>query len=237
MPSCLGLYIETNIIKYAKVSKERDILKIESFGIKFYDKLDEAIKQIISETYSFKIPISINLSDEIYNYFYMFNLLKKEDLKKAIETEFESYCFDKNINKNAFEGRYALANSIEDKDKIKVIYVSTNKTSLNKDTQLIEDAKVSCVTPLGTSIANVAEVKQKENIIIVNIEEKTTITTIIDQKVYDVKKIEEGSADILNHILKHMKYAKIQLFIQWKEKNFKMKEMSILMILCLHYTK
>ena len=66
MPSCLGLYIETNIIKYAKVSKERDILKIESFGIKFYDKLDEAIKQIISETYSFKIPISINLSDEIY---------------------------------------------------------------------------------------------------------------------------------------------------------------------------
>ena len=50
MPSCLGLYIETNIIKYAKVSKERDILKIESFGIKFYDKLDEAIKQIISET-------------------------------------------------------------------------------------------------------------------------------------------------------------------------------------------
>ena len=100
----------------------------------------------------------------------MFNLLKKEDLKKAIETEFESYCFDKNINKNAFEGRYALANSIEDKDKIKVIYVSTNKTSLNKDTQLVEDAKVSCVTPLGTSIANVAEVKQKENIIIVNIE-------------------------------------------------------------------
>ncbi len=200
MPSCLGLYIETNIIKYAKVSKERDILKIESFGIKFYDKLDEAIKQIISETYSFKIPISINLSDEIYNYFYMFNLLKKDDLKKAIETEFESYCFDNNINKNAFEGRYALANSIEDKDKIKVIYVSTNKTSLNRDTQLVEDAKVSCVTPLGTSIANVAEVKQKENIIIVNIEEKTTITTIIDQKVYDVRKIEEGSADILNQI-------------------------------------
>ena len=135
MPSCLGLYIETNIIKYAKVSKERDILKIESFGIKFYDKLDEAIKQIISETYSFKIPISINLSDEIYNYFYMFNLLKKEDLKKAIETEFESYCFDKNINKNAFEGRYALANSIEDKDKIKVIY--SNEPALKKTKEIL----------------------------------------------------------------------------------------------------
>ncbi len=39
MASCLGLYIESNVIKYAKVSKEREVLKIESFGIKFYDKL------------------------------------------------------------------------------------------------------------------------------------------------------------------------------------------------------
>ena len=32
MLSCLGLYIEPNIIKYAKVSKEKDTLKVESFG-------------------------------------------------------------------------------------------------------------------------------------------------------------------------------------------------------------
>ena len=38
MPSCLGLYIESNLIKYAKVSKERDNIKVESFGIKFYDR-------------------------------------------------------------------------------------------------------------------------------------------------------------------------------------------------------
>lgn len=200
MASCLGLYIESNVIKYAKVSKEREVLKIESFGIKFYDKLNEAIKQIIAETFSYKTPISINLSEEVYNYFYMFNMLNKTDLKKAIETEFESYCFDKNLNKNAFEGRYALSNAIEDKDKIKVIYVSTNKTTINKASQLVEDAKVSCITPLGTSIANIAAVKPKENIIIVNMEEKTTFTTIVDQKVYSVDKIDEGSDDILGKI-------------------------------------
>ena len=86
MASCLGLYIEPNIIKYAKVSKERDILKVESFGIKFYDKIGEAIKQVITDTYSFKTPISINLSEETYQYFYMFSLLNKNDLKKAIST-------------------------------------------------------------------------------------------------------------------------------------------------------
>ena len=201
MASCLGLYIESNVIKYAKVSKERETqIKVESFGMKFYDKLGDAIKQIISETYSYKIPISVNLSEEMYNYFYMFNLLNKNDLKKAIDTEFESYCFDKSINKNAFETRYALANCIEDKDKIKVIHVSTNKTTITKTIQLMEDSKVTTIAPMGTTIANIADVKPKENIIIVNIENQTTITAIANQKVYNVEKIEEGAGEILEKI-------------------------------------
>ena len=33
MSTCLGLYIEENLIKYAKVSKEREQIKVESFGM------------------------------------------------------------------------------------------------------------------------------------------------------------------------------------------------------------
>ena len=61
MSTCLGLYIEENIIKYAKVSKDKDQIKVESFGVKFYDNLDKVIQQIVEETYSYKTPISINL--------------------------------------------------------------------------------------------------------------------------------------------------------------------------------
>ena len=39
MSSCLGLYIEEHLIKYAKVTKDHDKIKVESFGIKFFDKL------------------------------------------------------------------------------------------------------------------------------------------------------------------------------------------------------
>ena len=39
MPSCLGLYIEKNIIKYAKVSKDHELIKVDSYGVKFYDKI------------------------------------------------------------------------------------------------------------------------------------------------------------------------------------------------------
>ena len=59
MSICLGLYIEDNLIKYAKVSKDHDNLKVESFGVKFYEKLGPAIDQVIEETYSQKTPISI----------------------------------------------------------------------------------------------------------------------------------------------------------------------------------
>ena len=200
MASCLGLYVDSNVIKYAKVSRDKDNLKIESFGMKFYDKLSETIDQIISETFSYKTPISINLSEEMYNYFYMFNLLNKNDLKKAIQTEFESYCADKNLNRNAFESRYALSNSIDDKDKLKVIYVSTNKITINKIMQLTENASISTITPIGMSIANAASIKPKENVIIVNIEDRTTVTTIVNQKIYDVQKYEEGSQEILDKI-------------------------------------
>ena len=200
MASCLGLYIESNVIKYAKVTKDHDLLKVEAFGVKFYDKLGEALNQIVSETFSYNIPISINLSEEIYNYFYMFSLLNKNDLKKAIDTEFESYCFDKKLNKNAFETRYALSNVEEDRDKLKVIHVSSNKSSISKILQTLSEFKVSTITPLGTSITNVANIKPKENIIIVNIEETTTITSIINQKIYNVEKMEEGSGTILNKI-------------------------------------
>ncbi len=200
MSSCLGLYIENNVIKYAKVTKDREILKIEAFGVKFYDKIGEALEQIVSETFSYNIPISINLSEEIYNYFYMFSLLNKNDLKKAIDTEFESYCYDKKLNRNAFETRFAISNEQDDKDKIKVIHVSSNKSSISKSLQTLNEYKVSTITPIGTSIANIASIKPKENIIIVNIEEKTTVTTIINQKIYNVMKLEEGSEEILDKI-------------------------------------
>ena len=61
MQNCLGIYIENNLIKYAKVSKDRDTFKVDAFGIRFFDNLNEAIKKIVEETYSFTTPISINL--------------------------------------------------------------------------------------------------------------------------------------------------------------------------------
>ena len=209
MTSCLGIYIEPNFIKYAKISKDHDILRVESFGIKFYDKLGDAIDQVISDTYSFKTQISINLSEESYQYFYMFTLLNKVDMKKAIQTEFESFCTDKGINKNGVEARYALVNSLYDKEKIKVIHVSANKSSILEQEQPFLNYKLSTIVPVSISISNIANLKSKENVLIINMENETTITTVIYQRIYQVEKIQNGALEVLEGIrIKENSYSK-----------------------------
>lgn len=207
--NCLGLYIDEHLIKYAKVSKDHNKLKVEAFGVKFYEKLEEAIDQVIQETYSQKTPISINLSEEMYNYFDMFALLTKNDLQKAIKTEFESYCSEKGYNPNVFENRYAIVENENDKEKIKVIHIAENKIELNKYSQLIEGYRLTNISPISMTIPNLIDTDKQEDCIVVNIEDNTTVTTILQNKIYHVDIIKEGSNDFLSKInLKENSYSK-----------------------------
>ena len=200
MASCLGIYIDRNIIKYAKITKEKDDLKVDAFGIKIYSDLLQTIDQIVSETFSFKDSISVNITDEMYDYFYMSDLLSKKDLAKAIETEFESLCVEKQYNPNALEARYAIVNDQNDKTKIKVIHVSENKIKINQVMQNFDGKKLQNITPIALTIPNIAPTNEKENVLIVNIEDKTSITTLVGSKIYDVQNLDIGAQQILDEI-------------------------------------
>ena len=209
MPSCLGLYIDKNLIKYAKVSKDHEFIKVDSYGIKFYDKISEAISQIVAETFSYKTPISVNLSNEMYNYFEIFSLLNKNDIPKAIETEFESLCEEKEYNMNALETRNVIVSNLENREKLRVVHVSANKTEINNKVQMLDGNKVGAVIPISMSIPNLIDAKTKENVLIVNIEEKTTVTSIINNNVYEIQVLEDGAKQILDNInLKENSYQK-----------------------------
>ncbi len=209
MSSCLGLYIDTNYIKYAKVEREKDVVRVNAFGIRFYDDFKETIKQIIEETGSYKTPISINLSEEVYNYFYFFNLLSKKDLKKAVDTEFEVFCANKNYNKNALESRYILVQDVEDKEKIKAIHITANKAEINEKLKYFTENQISVITSLPVSITNLLASKPNENVLIVNIENKTTITKIVNKNINEVIKLEVGAKEFIDKISsKENSYAK-----------------------------
>ena len=202
MQKCLGIYIESNIIKYAKVSKDRDDIKIESFGIRFFENLSAEISKIIEETFSFNVPISINLLGEKYLYFDIFALLSKKDIEKTVVTEFETFCNEKQYNLNAFENRYALTQNVDDKEKLRAIDIYVNKIQLNRQTQNFEKFKLNRVVPTPIVIGNIANLEKRENQLIVNMEEETTITTILNQQIYNIETLEYGSREVLDSINK-----------------------------------
>ncbi len=202
MPSCLGLYVENNIIKYAKVSKEHDNLKVESFGMKFFDDIDETVKQIVNETYSYKTPISINLLDEKYTYSDLFSLLNQKDLNKAVKTEFEFFCNENHKNFNGLEYRNLLSQNLEDKDKVTSLYAYVDKSAVAGRLQILSGLKVNNISPLPITISNLLKNTGKENKVIVNIEKSTSITFIVNGKIYRVETIDEGMGQILDNIIK-----------------------------------
>lgn len=211
MAECLGIYLENNLIKYAKISKDHDNMKIEAFGIKTYDeKLDETLDQIIQETYSYKTPISINLSDEIYNYFNVFSMLNKKDIEQAIKTEFDFFCEEKGFNRNILESRYFSVSNIDNKETLRTIHISANKAEIARKSQQLEKYKLRNISPLPIDIVNLVDIETNENIAIINIEEKTTITIVINGQIYKIDILEDGMKQIFENInARENSYAKV----------------------------
>lgn len=202
MQSCLGITISDKLIKYAKVEKDAKELKVVSFGIKFYmpQDLSATIEQIVNETDSKKTPVSINTINEQYYYFNLFNLTNNEYAKKAIELEFESFCNDNHLNPRAYEGRYTKTPDLLNEDKEKVIYVYQNKLEIEEVLNNFKDARVTTITPKSTSIANIMNIEKGKSILVVDLEDKTTVTTILNQQINNVDILTEGLGNTLENI-------------------------------------
>ena len=210
MASCLGMYIESNLIKYAKVSKERDNIKLDAYGVKFYENIDEAIEQVINETYSYNIPISVNTSGERYNYFEMFSLLNEKDMAKAIATEFDLLCEDRGYGKNTQDARFILVNNQQDREKVKAMHISCNKAEIAKKVQQFQRYKLKNIIPLPAAIINDIEIGVKENSVILNLEEKISLTTITNGQINNVDILENGMGEIYDAINeRENSYAKV----------------------------
>lgn len=201
MQGCLGIYVQKNLIKYAKVSKDRNSFKVEAYGVKFYDgDIEKTIEQIVKETYSFQVPISINIDNEKYTYSNVFALLKAQDLEKTMDTEFEFFCNNNNQNKNTLEYRKIYAPDKDDRDKLRVLYTYVDKSNVVQRLQILDKFKIQNVSPIAITIPNLNPVLIQEDCLIVNLEDETEVTTVINGKVFSVDKIETGMGKILRLI-------------------------------------
>ena len=200
MPSCLGIQIENSVIKYAKVQKEKDSIKVEAFNIVFYENLKKTIDRIIEETNSYKIPIVLNLSDEKYDYFQVSALLNKNDIKNAAQIDFDLLCEEKKYNKDTLETRFLFTANPENSDMMRAIAISGNQADLEQKKLNFAGYKVDRISPLSTSITNLVGESDKNSVAVINIDRKTEVTTILKGEIVKVDIIEEGMEDILRKI-------------------------------------
>ncbi len=202
MQSCLGIYIENNLIKYAKVSRDRDNLKVDSFGTKFYENVEEAIQQVVQETNSTKSPIAVNSPDARYDYFNYFALLNKNALKKSIDIDFEMLCTERGIDKDSVEKRYIFELNPNDSEQLKAINASINKINLNSEKELLKNYNLTSIMPMPIGITNLVKLDEAKNELIVNLEELTTLTFTEKGHIDSVESIQTSILEAIEEIAK-----------------------------------
>lgn len=198
MTECLGLFVQDNLIKYAKVSKDNNNTKIENYGVKFYDTdVEKTIKQIVDETFSYKTPISINTNKEKYANSEIFALLKDADQKKSVKTEFEYLCNEMSKNKLTLDYKYIISEAKKDSDKKTVLYTFAEKGNIAESIQLLDSYKMVNLSPVSFAINSIAK---EENCLIINIEDRTEVTTVEKGIPTKVDAIDLGMNEILKKI-------------------------------------
>ena len=202
MSSCLGIYVDKNLIKYAKLKRLKDTYKVEAFNVEVFEDLKTALKKVINETNSQKDAISINISNEIYNYFDVFSMLEKRDIAKSLDIEFEMLCDEKGYDKSAVDSRYILMDNKEDFEKYKALYISASKAELDEKIKILSDYKLFTISPVSTSITNLIETNENKNVAIINIENETTITTVIDGQINRIDVLTSGMEDAIGKVNK-----------------------------------
>ena len=199
MASALGIFIDRNIIKYAKLNGTKDKLKVESYGMKYGENHKELLKQIIEETNSSKNNVVINAAEIHYEETSIFSMLKKKDYDKAVGVAYEEIIDKQKLRPELLEYGYILSKNPADSEKLHVLLGIQEKGAMETRANLFgQNVMLYSQMPIGISISNIYESPLPA--LIVNIEEDTYITEIYDTEPIKVTRIATGTKNIIDTI-------------------------------------
>ena len=199
MASALGIFIDRNIIKYAKLNGTKDKLKVESYGMKYGENHKELLKQIIEETNSSKNNVVINAAEIHYEETSIFSMLKKKDYDKAVEVAYEEIVDKQKLRPELLEYGYILSKNPADSEKLHVLLGIQEKGAMETRANLFgQNVMLYSQMPIGISISNLYGSPLPA--LIVNIEEDTYITEIYDTEPIKVTRIATGTKNIIDTI-------------------------------------
>jgi hypothetical protein len=198
MVSCLGVYLNEDIIKYAKLSVDNNkSFKLEEYGVRYVKtNKKETLSSIIQETNSKDIPVIINPQEDIYLNIQLYNQIQnKSFMADVAKMEFEAWCEKNTKTLENYTYVYKISELKGLDNKHNGVLNIIKKKNI-EEFSTVDDKKISGMYPTRLLINRL--VPQDElNYVLVNFSDELSIETIINGKSTDIRTYLVGMKKIL----------------------------------------
>lgn len=197
MSSCLGIYINDNIIKFAKMSYEKHTMTLEQYGTRYIriDPLNQ-IEGIIQETNSSSVQIAINLEKSEYLNVEMYDQGQVSSYAGDVaKLEFEAWCEKKAVATQNYEYIYKVADKKNAENKKMLGINIVRKDILEKYTQRFSN--IVSLYPANLLTQRLVS-SEDQNYILVDLSDGLTIIVVENNKIVDMRTFDIGMKQILD---------------------------------------
>lgn len=198
MAGCLGIYLDGNMAKYAKLSIDNNkLVNVEKYGIKFTSEgYSQVINRIIEETSSHDIPVVINPREDVYYNTQIYEQVQdKSYIPSIMKLEFESWCEKNAKSPDRFSYVYMVSETKNTENKRNAILNITPKDIINNDIDIAKN--LSGISPAKPLVKRLVS-DEESNYILINIDTELSITVVIDKKIVEFKSYSNGMRQLLD---------------------------------------
>lgn len=198
MASCLGLYINDNIVKYAKMTMDNNKnITLENYGIRYIkESMKGVVNNIIEETNSSKDMIAINTQKDIFVNYTMFNQGgSRTFMADVAKMEFESWCEKNGKVPSKYSYVYKVADVVNSENKYNAVLNIMERDTINEFNN-IGNTKLTNMYPVQF-LMNRLVPQDESNYILVNMDDKLSISVVINDRIIDFKFYDFGMKDLI----------------------------------------
>ncbi len=197
MSSCLGIYINDDVIKYAKLSYEKNNIHLEQYGTRFV-KLDKLnlIQSIIKETDSENCKIAITPENSEYINLEAFDQAQiKGHFADIAKMEFEAWCERTGKSTQKYKYIYKVADVKNSNNKRDIALNVVEKEMVDRYTSRFPN--ISSIYP-ASFLTNRLVQPEDQNYILVDLSNNLTIFVVINNQIVEIRNFDIGMKQILH---------------------------------------
>lgn len=199
MASCLGIYFNENIIKYAKLAIDGGgNVRLDHYGTRIARGVKkDIIDNIIEETASRSIPIVTNIANEHLENVSIFDQAQESNYSPDImRLEFETWCENNQNSTEKYDYVYKLSEYRTAENEHNGVLCVASKDEIKEDTNF-KDVDVASAYSYRLLYTDMAP-EEVKNYILINFDEEVSVETVIKRKMFDFKIYNTGMNKILD---------------------------------------